>query len=105
MNDYLIGWRMRWSPMLAPDQGMVPDATVFARVEEGMLTTCQPEPVISEEAAQSLARNEESAEPVFVSSLWETGEPCEGEIALEPEWIEQVCCHIEAIIAGAGERA
>ncbi|MBX5457344.1 MAG: hypothetical protein IRZ31_10630 [Thermogemmatispora sp.] len=91
--------------MLAPDQGMIPDASVFARVEGDEPATCQPVSMTSEEAGQSLACEEEKAEPVFAGSLWETGEACEGEIALEPEWIEQVCCHIEAISAGAGERA
>ncbi|WP_069803378.1 hypothetical protein [Thermogemmatispora onikobensis] len=101
MNDYLVGWKIRWSPMLAPDQGMVPDASVFAWIEQSELA-----PVVGEEVGEGLVSDKEKkTEPLFAGDLWERGEVDEGETSLEPEWIEQVCCHIEAIVAGAGERA
>jgi len=94
MNDYLIGWKIRWSPMLAPDQGMVPDASVFAPAEHGEW-----------KAGECAAQSEAEKASVLSGGLWEALVTCEAETSPEPEWIEQVCCHIEVMTAGAGERA
>ncbi|WP_322480867.1 hypothetical protein [Thermogemmatispora sp.] len=105
MNDYLIGWKIRWSPMLAPDQGMVPDASVFALAEQGARLVSEPTSPDEKETGECSARPEEEKESILTGDLWGPFAAYETEASLELEWIEQVCCHIEVMTAGAGEGA
>nr|BBH93952.1 hypothetical protein KTA_21510 [Thermogemmatispora argillosa] len=105
MNDYLIGWKIRWSPMLAPDQGMVPDASVFAPAEHGEWKAGELFLPGGGKDGECAAQSEAEKASVLSGGLWEALVTCEAKTSPEPEWIEQVCCHIEVMTAGAGERA
>jgi hypothetical protein len=92
--------------MLAPDQGMVPDVSVFSSREKSQRATYSSEPraVGAQEAGERAIPAAGEAEAMVAGDLGDTGERSEVEAAQEPEWVEQVCCHIEVMVAGAGER-